>query len=78
MTAIEVTAAPPRRLAWQLASASDIVVETPRVKSVMLNVRGWRGIGRASTLISGSPPRTDIRRSAATRSPQRRMASRSP
>ena len=43
MTAIEVSAVPPRRLVWQLASVCDIVVETPRVKSVMLNVRGWQG-----------------------------------
>jgi ferredoxin-NADP reductase len=43
MTATEVSAAPPRRLAWKLASVCDIVVETLRVKSVMLNVRGWQG-----------------------------------
>jgi ferredoxin-NADP reductase len=43
MTAIEAAVAPARRLIWQLASVRDIVVETPRVKSVTLNVRGWHG-----------------------------------
>jgi ferredoxin-NADP reductase len=43
MTAIEAGAAPARRLAWQLANVRGIVVETPRVKSVTLNVRGWQG-----------------------------------
>ena len=41
MTVIE--AVPSRRLAWQRASVREIVVETPRVKSVMLHVPGWRG-----------------------------------
>src|SRR5215468_10584686 len=43
MTAIEVAAAPARRLAWQVAEVSDVVAETPRVKSVVLRVTGWRG-----------------------------------
>ena len=43
MTAIEAAPAPARRLAWQRASVRDIVVETPRVKSLMLHVPGWRG-----------------------------------
>ena len=43
MTAIEAAPAPSRRLAWQRASVRDIVVETPRVKSLMLHVPGWRG-----------------------------------
>ena len=43
MTAIEATPAPSRRLAWQRASVREIVVETPRVKSLMLHVPGWRG-----------------------------------
>jgi ferredoxin-NADP reductase len=33
----------PRRLEWQSAVVSDIVVETPRVKSLVLNVHGWKG-----------------------------------
>jgi ferredoxin-NADP reductase len=43
MTAIEPPVAPARRLVWQLASVRDITVETPRVKTVTLNVRGWHG-----------------------------------
>jgi ferredoxin-NADP reductase len=43
MTAIEAAPAPARRLAWQRASVREIVVETPRVKTVMLHVPGWRG-----------------------------------
>src|SRR5262245_33930827 len=33
----------PRRLAWQLARVVDIVAETPRTKSLVLDVPGWRG-----------------------------------
>jgi ferredoxin-NADP reductase len=43
MTAIKDTAAPARRLEWQLALVRDIVVETSRVKSLLLDVTGWRG-----------------------------------
>src|SRR5215475_12061234 len=43
MTAIEVAAAPARRLEWQLAEVHDIVVETFRVKSLVLRVTGWQG-----------------------------------
>jgi len=43
MTAIEPAGAPARRLAWQVATVREIVVETPRVKSVILHVRDWQG-----------------------------------
>lgn len=43
MTAIEEAAAPARRLEWQLALVRDIVVETSRVKSLLLDLTGWRG-----------------------------------
>ena len=43
MTAIEAAPAPSRRLAWQRASVREIVVETPRVKTVMLHVPDWPG-----------------------------------
>lgn len=39
----EAAAAPARRLEWQLAEVRDIVVETPRVKSLLLHVTGWQG-----------------------------------
>ena len=42
MTAIEAAGAPARRLAWQVATVREIVVETPRVKSLMLHVRDWQ------------------------------------
>jgi len=43
MTAIEAAPAPARRLEWQRAQVREIVVETPRVKSLLLHVAGWRG-----------------------------------
>ena len=33
----------PGRLAWQLGRVVDIVAETPRTKSLVLEVHGWRG-----------------------------------
>ncbi len=43
MTAIEAATTPPRRLAWQLGEVRAIVVETPRVKSLLLHVPAWQG-----------------------------------
>jgi ferredoxin-NADP reductase len=43
MTAIESAAVPVRRLEWQLAEVREIVVETSRVKSIILHVTNWRG-----------------------------------
>lgn len=43
MTAIETAGGPARRLAWQVASVRDTIVETPRVRSVVLDVGGWQG-----------------------------------
>ncbi len=43
MTAIETVAVPARRLEWQLAEVREIVVETSRVKSVLLHVNSWQG-----------------------------------
>lgn len=40
---IETVTAPVRRLEWQLAEVRKIVVETPRVKSLLLHVPGWQG-----------------------------------
>src|SRR5262245_32097966 len=42
MTETEAAAAPARRLAWQVAEVRDIVAETPRVKSIVLQVTGWQ------------------------------------
>jgi ferredoxin-NADP reductase len=42
MTAIEM-AVPVPRLEWQLAEVREIVVETPRVKSLLLHVTSWQG-----------------------------------
>jgi ferredoxin-NADP reductase len=41
--AIEAASAPVPRLAWQLAEVRDVVVETYRVKSLLLEVSGWQG-----------------------------------
>jgi ferredoxin-NADP reductase len=43
MTAIETPALPARRLEWQLAEVREIVVETFRVKSLLLQVTDWQG-----------------------------------
>src|SRR5215470_4228984 len=43
MTAIEAAVVSGRRLEWQLAEVHDVVVETFRVKSLLLRVTGWRG-----------------------------------
>src|SRR5499426_2378047 len=43
MTATETPAPPVRRLKWQLAQVREIVVETYRVKSLLLHVANWRG-----------------------------------
>jgi ferredoxin-NADP reductase len=43
MTVIETATVPARRLQWLLAEVRGIVVETPRVKSLLLHVPGWQG-----------------------------------
>jgi ferredoxin-NADP reductase len=43
MTVIETEAVPTRRLEWQLAEVREIVVETYRVKSLLLHVTNWQG-----------------------------------
>jgi ferredoxin-NADP reductase len=43
MTATEAVAGPTRRLEWQLAKVREIVAETPRVKSLLLDVTSWQG-----------------------------------
>ena len=43
MTATETATAPGRRLEWQVAEVDEIVIETPRVKSLLLHVSGWQG-----------------------------------
>jgi hypothetical protein len=42
MTGTETATAPGRRLEWQVAEVSEIVIETPRVKSLFLHVAGWQ------------------------------------
>ena len=32
-----------RRLLWRLAEVVEVVAETPRTKSLMLEVPGWEG-----------------------------------
>jgi ferredoxin-NADP reductase len=43
MTAIEPQAIPARRLEWRRAKVRQVVVETSRVKSLLLEVTGWLG-----------------------------------
>jgi ferredoxin-NADP reductase len=43
MTVIDTAAVPARRLEWRLAEVREIVVETYRVKSLLLHVNNWEG-----------------------------------
>jgi ferredoxin-NADP reductase len=43
MPATEPAVAPPGRLRWLTAEVADVVTETPRVKSLILNVPDWPG-----------------------------------
>jgi len=43
MTAIETPTVPVRRLEWQLAEVREIMIETSRVKSLLLHVTSWLG-----------------------------------
>jgi ferredoxin-NADP reductase len=43
MTVTDAAAPPARRLAWRLAHVREIVAETYRVKSIVLQVDGWPG-----------------------------------
>src|ERR1700730_1954321 len=43
MTVIETVAVPVRRLEWLVAEVREIVVETYRVKSLLLHVPSWQG-----------------------------------
>jgi len=43
MTATEAVARASRRLRWQIAEVREIVIETPRVRSLLLYVAGWQG-----------------------------------
>jgi ferredoxin-NADP reductase len=43
MTAIEPRVGPVRRLEWQRAHVREVIVETSRVKSHLLQVTGWQG-----------------------------------
>lgn len=43
MTVIDTAATPARRLEWRLAVVREIVVETYRVKSLLLHVDNWGG-----------------------------------
>jgi ferredoxin-NADP reductase len=33
----------PARIAWRLAAVTDVLVETPRAKTLVLDVPGWPG-----------------------------------
>jgi len=43
MTATETPTGAMRRLEWQVAQLREVVVETARVRSLLLHVDGWRG-----------------------------------
>ena len=43
MTAIEPRPGSVRRLEWQRAQVREVIVETSRVKSLLLQVAGWQG-----------------------------------
>ena len=33
----------PARIAWRFAAVKDVIVETPRAKTLVLDVPGWPG-----------------------------------
>src|SRR5262245_47456638 len=68
MTATETAAQPVRRLEWQLAQVREIVVETYRVKSLLLHVANWRGRLSGQHLDIRLTAEDATRRSAAIRS----------
>ena len=43
MTAIEPRPGPARRLEWRRVKVRQVIVETSRVKSLLLGVAGWQG-----------------------------------
>ena len=43
MTAIEPQAIPARRLEWRRAKVRQVIAETSRVKTLLLDVAGWPG-----------------------------------
>ena len=43
MTVTETATTVGRRIEWQVAEVNEIVIETPRVKSLLLRVTGWQG-----------------------------------
>ena len=43
MTATEPRASPVRKIEWQRAQVREVIVETSRVKSLLLQVTGWQG-----------------------------------
>ena len=43
MTETEPPGARDRRLSWKVAEVREIVIETPRVRSLLLKVMGWEG-----------------------------------
>ena len=43
MTAIELRAGPVSTLEWRRAKVRQVIVETSRVKSLLLQVNGWQG-----------------------------------
>ena len=59
MTATETPARPVRRLKWQLAQVREIVVETYRVKSLLLQVANWQGHLSGQHSIA-SPPEDEL------------------
>jgi hypothetical protein len=43
----------PGRLTWQLAELVEVVVETPHVKTIVLDVPSWPATGLGSTSMFG-------------------------
>ena len=65
-------AALPGRLNWKLAEVVELIDETPRVRSMVLDVPDCPATAPASTSMYASPPRMDTKLRGATRSLLRR------
>ena len=70
MTAIEPRAGPVRRLDWRRAQVREVIVETSRAKSLLLQVDGWQGHLPGQHVDIRPRLRTATRRSAVTRLPR--------
>ena len=62
----------PARIAWRLAAVTDVLVETPHAKTLVLDVPGWPGHLAGQHVDVRLTAEDGYRHSARTRSARRR------